>query len=71
MYWKVDEYTDEKGRLWYIYNYITFREVKAPRSPYYNGILKEIIYPQNIHMVVKAIIIDPRENVAEVIKRQP
>jgi len=54
MYWYIG-IDEENGDTWYTYNYITFVSVNPPKEPYYNGMKKELVYPANKIMVIKAV----------------
>lgn len=66
MYWKVEEFQDnETGMGGIVFNY--FEVVKAinQKSPWYNGFLKCMIYPNNLQMVVKAAVFETEEDFIE------
>lgn len=65
MYWKIAEELDEQGNRWVIYNYYEITNItKDSKSvgPFYNGFTKEITYPQNKELVLKAAMADSEES---------
>jgi hypothetical protein len=61
MYWKIDEYIDDHDNTWLIYNYFEVIKFEPQFRPYYNGILKEMKYPQEQELVIKAALAGSEE----------
>jgi hypothetical protein len=53
MYWLVSK-EQEEGQTWLTYNYFDFITVNPSKTPYYNGVLKKTVYPENCHLIIRS-----------------
>lgn len=65
MYWKVEEYTDDEGITWMIYNYFHLVTAANIKPPYFNPRTRAYTFYPSKQMVIRAGIADTEEYFVE------